>query len=131
MLINRHGGRARCAWFCLPPLAGNGTRGKAPKNWRKKESNLDRKFDLNPKGHAGFCLKLSVYLLMAILGQHGLRQCGNGDPIFTSGLVRLVRFTATGPMDLRFGNVFVCTKAKWAPSSDQKSNRGLFTENLS
>ena len=64
---------------------------------------------------------------MAILGQRGNEQSGNGGSHF----YKWPRFTATRPMDLRFGMHFLCTETKWAPSSDQKSNRGVSIENLS
>ena len=59
---------------------------------------------------------------MAILEQRGNEQTGNGGSHF----YKWPRFTATHPIDLRFGMHFLCTETKWAPLSDQKSNRGSF-----
>ena len=47
---------------------------------------------------------------MAISGQRGNEQTGNGGSHF----YKWPRFTATRPMDLRFGMHFLCTETKWA-----------------
>ena len=45
---------------------------------------------------------------MAILGQRGNEQRGNGGHLF----YKWPRFTATSPIDLRFGMLFLCTETK-------------------
>ena len=55
----------------------------------------------------------------------------NGQRGMASRFYKWCSFTATTWNDPKFGMHFLCTETKWAPSSDQKSNRGLFIENLS